>query len=239
MLFSVLMLVSSFGSLGYVLNEQDEIAKQLNEVQTEYAQATKTLEKVEKEKKEIQEKLVDIKRRILIHPLKEVDKAYTTRPFGVQRHPITKRETMHYGLDFGCTNKRSEILAVADGRVTGVGYGNKSGYFIAITHNFGRGDTLISKYMHLRYRPELKKGDLVNAGDVIGVMGNSGGSTAAHLHLELWALDESKLKYARVDKDELREHLKPQDDDRYHPIDPNDGGFIFVDAPSIVAQNNM
>jgi murein DD-endopeptidase MepM/ murein hydrolase activator NlpD len=93
----------------------------------------------------------------------------------------------HSGIDLGAIEpgvEGDEVYAVADGTVRvskidsgniNVGYGN----YIIIEH-----DEYCTLYAHLQ-KLELKVGENVKAGQVIGHMGNTGESTAAHLHFEL------------------------------------------------------
>lgn len=213
--FSALILFSGVGGVGYSLNKQDEYAVKLQKIEAEYKKANTQLKEVKEEKEKIELKLAEIKSRVIIHPLEESDKAYTTRPFGSQKHPVYGYTRNHNGLDFGSTNKFNRIQAVANGRVIAVGYDHSGGWNVAIDH----GD-YITKYMHLRYNPArgyhgtqpISKGDTITAGTVFGVMGNTGeSSTATHLHFEIHAFNPESMAY--------------------EPVDPNSGKFIYLDNP--------
>jgi len=116
-----------------------------------------------------------------------------TSMFGTRTHPVTgKKGTNHGGMDL-CTNNRwSPILAVASGIVTvgnntcthndyacscGGGYGN----YIIINHG-----TYRTLYGHLS-KVLVTNGQVVRAGDVIGIEGSTGRSTGNHLHFEVRA----------------------------------------------------
>ncbi len=100
--------------------------------------------------------------------------------FGMRVHPIHKIPRMHYGLDF--TAPRGTIVrATGEGKVTKVrkdksGYGNH----IIIDHGYGY-QTL---YAHLD-EIDVKSGEHVKKGEVIGKVGDTGTSTAPHLHYEV------------------------------------------------------
>lgn len=101
-------------------------------------------------------------------------------PFGYRRHPITKKYMQHTGMDFTC-DIGEEIHASANGvvettRHSKEGYGN----LVRISHVFG----FKTYYAHL-YKINVKSGQFVNKGDIIGYCGNSGRSTGPHLHYEI------------------------------------------------------
>ena len=111
--------------------------------------------------------------------------APTTSPFGMRIHPITGSMSMHYGIDFarwGITG--TEIRSISAGTVVArvesfatTGAGNT----ITIAHDGG----IRSQYMHMIQPSSLTVGDRVIAGEVIGYVGSTGGSTGSHLHLEV------------------------------------------------------
>jgi len=212
-----LLLSSSVGGVFYWNSSQYEEA--LEQVKAEYqqqtAQANQEIEALKDSVEMERLELAELKSRIIIHPLKEVDKAYTTRPFGLQVHPVYKVRRNHEGLDFGSTNKLNPIRSSTDGKVISVKYYKKSGWTVAI-HN--EEHNIIIKYMHLRYNPStttgktkaIKRGDFINAAEVFGIIGSTGtSSTATHLHYEIHEFNEETLKY--------------------EPVDPNSGKYVFID----------
>lgn len=95
--------------------------------------------------------------------------------FGIRRDPFTGKEKKHYGLDLEA--RYEKVLAMFDGYVMNIGYDSCSGNYVILRH----GDYTIS-YCHLS-QIWVKKGLRVYAGDPIGISGNSGRSTAPHLHI--------------------------------------------------------
>ena len=100
--------------------------------------------------------------------------------YGMRIHPILKIPKMHEGIDLTCP-QGTKIFAPADGIITSAGftsggYGNK----IMIDHGFG----YVTVYGHL-YQVLVNTGDKVKRGDIIGLVGNTGLSTCAHLHYEI------------------------------------------------------
>lgn len=100
--------------------------------------------------------------------------------YGYRIHPIHKTKRMHWGLDFQAP-MGYPVHVVGDGRVKDTpqlkkGYGNH----IIIDHGYGY-QTL---YAHLS-EINVRRGQRVKRGDVIGKIGSSGTSTAPHLHYEV------------------------------------------------------
>jgi len=89
--------------------------------------------------------------------------------------------TKHYGVDI-VTKEDEPIKAVLEGLVLFSGWTDKTGYVIIIQHQ----NNLVSSYKHCA--TVLKnEGDFVEAGDPIGIVGNTGELTdGPHLHFELW-----------------------------------------------------
>ena len=91
--------------------------------------------------------------------------------------PISK----HFGIDVA-SSANEAVKSTLDGTVILANFTSETGYVIAIQHS----NNLMSFYKH--NSSLLKKaGDIVKAGDVIAIIGNSGElSTGPHLHFELW-----------------------------------------------------
>jgi murein DD-endopeptidase MepM/ murein hydrolase activator NlpD len=89
----------------------------------------------------------------------------------------------HGGVDYVISNTSldTQITAAADGVVVFAGLLDVRGNFTLIDHGWG----VITGYMH-QSEILVKTGDLVTAGQVIGIIGNTGRSTGAHLHWEIW-----------------------------------------------------
>jgi murein DD-endopeptidase MepM/ murein hydrolase activator NlpD len=105
-------------------------------------------------------------------------KSYTlTSPFGMRIHPISGKRKMHEGVDMAAP-QGTPIYAAKDGKVTRTAYqAGGAGYYVSINH----GDGFSSIYMHMTHYI-VKSGDYVKAGQVIGYVGSTGGSTGPHLH---------------------------------------------------------
>ena len=105
-------------------------------------------------------------------------RSYTfTSAFGMRVHPISGVYKMHEGVDLSAP-QGTPIYAAKSGKVTTTSYqAGGAGYYVSINH----GDGFSSVYMHMTHYI-VKPGDYVNAGQVIGYVGSTGGSTGPHLH---------------------------------------------------------
>jgi murein DD-endopeptidase MepM/ murein hydrolase activator NlpD len=115
-----------------------------------------------------------------IQPLPNKELTRLVSGFGMRIHPIYKVKKMHTGCDFS-TPRGTPVYATGDGVVQLVernpgGYGNE----IEINHGFG----YVTKYAHLD-KFNVKPGQKVKRGELIGYSGNTGASTAPHLHYEV------------------------------------------------------
>lgn len=104
-----------------------------------------------------------------------------TSLFGQRYHPILHYNKLHAGIDLRANDE--PVFAFAEGIVTEAGYDAYSGNFITILHSCGK-EKLTSVYAHLSSL-NVKVGDIVQGGQIIGISGNTGYSTAPHLHFAL------------------------------------------------------
>lgn len=115
-----------------------------------------------------------------IMPISNKDLTRTASGFGWRIHPIYKIKKFHEGMDFTAPTG-TEIYATGDGVVEKVknslrGYGKH----VVVNHDFGY-KTL---YAHLNDF-NVRRGQRVKRGDVVGYVGSTGLSTAPHLHYEV------------------------------------------------------
>jgi murein DD-endopeptidase MepM/ murein hydrolase activator NlpD len=108
-----------------------------------------------------------------------LDHFFLTSGFGKRRDPFTNQWAFHAGLDFGAA-PRSKVLATAPGVVTHAGPAGPYGTMVEIDHGMG----IVTRYGHLR-SVSVKVGEQVRFREPIGVIGNTGRSTARHLHYEI------------------------------------------------------
>jgi murein DD-endopeptidase MepM/ murein hydrolase activator NlpD len=130
------------------------------------------------------------------------DHFYFTRPIGANdvnwplaryRYGYLLYAEPHTGIDIP-TPKGTPIMAAGSGTVTHAGYGlylvndiyrDPYGIAVAIKHDFGyQGKTLFTVYGHMD-QAFVYPGQRVKAGDLIGVVGETGKVSGPHLHLEI------------------------------------------------------
>lgn len=100
--------------------------------------------------------------------------------FGMRMHPVFKIPRMHTGIDFGAP-VGTTIRATGDGKIVTVTR-ESSGYGLHVVIDHGYGYKTL--YAHMASF-DVKVGDHVTKGQKIGTIGNSGTSTAPHLHYEV------------------------------------------------------
>ncbi len=115
-----------------------------------------------------------------IQPMITNESVYLSSGFGNRFHPIYKTKRMHPGIDFSAPIG-TEIHVTGNGVVERVERKRRGyGYNIIIDHGFGY-KTL---YAHLS-EIDVVTGQQVSRGEIIGKVGNTGTSTAPHLHYEI------------------------------------------------------
>lgn len=121
-----------------------------------------------------------------IQPISNKDLTRTASGFGWRIHPIYKVLKFHEGFDFTAPTG-TKVYATGDGVVETVEY-NMNGYGkeVVIDHGFG----YKTRYAHLNGF-NVHVGEKVKRGEVIGFVGNTGLSTASHLHYEVRINDKA------------------------------------------------
>lgn len=119
--------------------------------------------------------------------------------YGYRRNPFTGRNTeFHGGIDFK-GQVGDSIKTTGCGIVTFAGYKGGYGRCVIIEHD----KNLQTLYAHL-WQIHVKKGDYVQSGQFIGLMGSSGRSTGSHLHYEI-IYNRKRInpkKYISIDDEE-------------------------------------
>jgi murein DD-endopeptidase MepM/ murein hydrolase activator NlpD len=111
-------------------------------------------------------------------------KGHISSRFGKRVDPFTGKIKFHRGLDFS-NRPYTPILAPADGVVVNTFVNGGFGEFLVIDHGYN----IVTRYGHLA-KYEVQVGQMVQRGDMIARMGNTGRSTAPHLHYEVLVNDQ-------------------------------------------------
>ena len=115
-----------------------------------------------------------------IIPISTKDLTRIASGFGLRIHPVYKISKFHAGMDFTAP-LGTEVYSSGDGTVESVSSGKRGmGNFLVINHGFGYS----SLYAHLESF-NVRQGQKVHRGDIIGYVGNTGMSVAPHLHYEI------------------------------------------------------
>lgn len=116
-----------------------------------------------------------------IQPVNNEELTRMASGFGWRSDPFTKARKMHWGMDFTAP-RGTPVYATGDGTITRAdnlasGYGKH----IRLEHGYG----YLTVYAHLS-RYNVRVGQAVKRGDLIGFVGSTGRSEAPHLHYEVW-----------------------------------------------------
>lgn len=114
-----------------------------------------------------------------IQPISNKDLDHEPSGFGMRMHPIYKYVKFHSGMDF-TANVGTEIYATGDGVVELAEYSPGYGNHVVIKHGYGYS----SLYGHME-KMNVRVGNKVKRGELIGVVGNTGLSSGPHVHYEV------------------------------------------------------
>ena len=115
-----------------------------------------------------------------IIPISNKDLTRTASGYGWRIHPLYKISKFHYGMDFTAP-LGTDIYATGNGTVVGVLTAQRGlGKHIILDHGFGYSTI----YAHLS-NFNVRVGQKVQRGDIIGFVGSTGTSVANHLHYEI------------------------------------------------------
>lgn len=114
-----------------------------------------------------------------IPSIRPVDTGWLSSGYGHRHDPFTSNQRFHRGLDYSVPTG-TPILATADGTVAKLVRERGFGMMIRLDH----GNRVSTTYAHMS-EWHVKSGQKVTRGQVIGLSGNTGRSTAPHLHYEV------------------------------------------------------
>ena len=198
--------VNRYKSLeGY--NNSDMIiasTRRLDIIQKQLVIQSKSLDEITKLAEEKEKLLAAIP---AIQPIKNDQLTRMASGFGWRSDPFTKARKMHWGMDFTAL-RGTPIYASGDGKVARAD-NSASGFgkHIRIDHGYG----YLTIYAHLS-KYNVKKGQSVKRGDLIGFVGSTGRSQAPHLHYEVWKdgirIDPINFYYGSLSAEEFENMLK-------------------------------
>lgn len=112
-------------------------------------------------------------------------------PYGMRKHPITRKYKMHTGIDIPASNGDT-IIAANEGTVLSTGYNRAYGKYTIIDHGGG----ISTLYAH-QSKIYVSQGEKIKKGQKIGAIGITGYSTGYHLHFEVRrnGNDENPMKW--------------------------------------------
>jgi murein DD-endopeptidase MepM/ murein hydrolase activator NlpD len=139
-----------------------------------------------------------------------VESEQVTSRFGMRQHPIHNRTAMHGGVDLRAP-RGTPIYATADGVVEWASKHHNSGLgkMVKLVHNYG----FTTIYGHMD-RIDVSVGNYIKRGQLLGYSGNTGASTAPHLHYEVrhlnrrldpspfmgWSMEDYDLLFTKEDR---------------------------------------
>lgn len=114
-----------------------------------------------------------------IQPVSEAKLKQMASGYGRRVDPVYGTAKFHEGMDFAC-DVGTPVYATGDGVVSAAGWHSGYGNRIDINHGFN----YLTRYAHLS-KVNVRPGQTVKRGDLIGLSGNTGKSTGPHVHYEV------------------------------------------------------
>lgn len=133
-----------------------------------------------------------------------------------RKHPILNTIRAHRGVDYAAPSG-TPVRATANGKIKSVGRNGGYGKTIEMQH----GEVYSTLYAHLsRYARNIKQGDYVTQGKIIGYVGRSGLATGPHLHYEfrVHGVHRNPLKFDLPKADPIDEKYADQFNSRASPL---------------------
>ncbi len=171
--------------------KREQLLEKLRNQKEYHAQASKELESSQAELERRIQQLLQEKQRLaqlrsggvaLTRPKGKLSwpvSGQITSSFGTRVHPVFNTKTVHTGIDIKAS-KGTPIKAAEKGEVLFAGWLRGFGQVIIIDH----GGDLVTVYAHLSSM-DVSEGEKVARGQTIGKVGNTGVTTAPHLHFEV------------------------------------------------------
>jgi len=145
------------------------------------------------------------------------------------------RVKAHRGTDFAAPNG-TPIMATASGTVTKSSYGSGNGKYVKIRHNA----TYETQYLHMSRR-NVKVGEFVKQGDIIGYVGNTGSSSGNHVCYRFWknGKEVDPFKQKLPEAMPISDSLKVKYLDYIKPIKQQLDDIFFLEGQPIQPENTI
>ncbi len=145
-----------------------------------------------------------LRKAFLKSPLKysRLSSRFTMRRF----HPVQKRWKAHLGTDYAAP-RGTPIMSTGDGVITKSSYTKGNGKYVKVKHN----SVYSTQYLHMSKR-NVKVGQHVKQGDVIGYVGSTGLATGPHVCYRFWK-NGKQVDHLRQDfpsAEPIKEEFMPQ-----------------------------
>ncbi len=132
-----------------------------------------------------------------------ISSRYTKRRF----HPVQKRWKAHLGTDYAASHG-TPIVSTADGTVIAASYTSGNGNYVKVRHN----DKYTTQYLHMSKR-NVRNGQRVKQGDVIGYVGSTGLATGPHVCYRFWVHGRQVDPYRQ--NLPTAKHIEPEHKEEY------------------------
>ncbi|WP_339647020.1 peptidoglycan DD-metalloendopeptidase family protein [uncultured Salegentibacter sp.] len=132
-----------------------------------------------------------------------ISSRYTKRRF----HPVQKRWKAHLGTDYAAAHG-TPIVSTADGTVIASSYTSGNGNYVKVRHN----DKYTTQYLHMSKR-NVRSGQRVKQGDVIGYVGSTGLATGPHVCYRFWVHGKQVDPYRQ--NLPTAKHIEPEHKEQY------------------------
>ena len=145
-----------------------------------------------------------LKSMFLKAPLKfsRISSRFSPRRF----HPVQKTWKAHNGTDYAAPTG-TPIMTTASGTVIAAGYTSGNGNYVKVKHN----GTYTTQYLHMS-KIKVRRGQHVQQGDIIGLVGSTGLATGPHVCYRFWknGVQVDALKQKLPSSQPMENRYKPQ-----------------------------
>jgi len=124
--------------------------------------------------------------------------------YGMRTHPVLGGRRAHNGVDLAAPTG-TPIYATGDGAVSKAEWFSSYGLYVALEH----GSDIQTRYAHMS-RLNVRAGQQVRKGDIIGFVGTTGRSTGPHLHYEVRVAGRSVNPMPYMQADDFHQDTAPR-----------------------------